>query len=165
MTEGTTVINTNQYYSTKYFYIMKRRSSAIWKGSGPEGSGTLSMQSGVFNQQPYSAKLRFENEDGKLGTNPEELIAAAHAGCFNMALAFQLTGAGFTAEELRTDAVLKMEKGEAGWRIVSIALKLNAKVPGITEEKFTELAEAAKAGCPVSQVLNADISLEASLEE
>lgn len=143
---------------------MKRRSSAVWNGSGPEGSGTLSMQSGVFDQQPYSAKLRFQNEDGKLGTNPEELIAAAHAGCFNMALAFQLTGAGFEAEELKTDAVLKMEKGDAGWRIVSIALNLEAKVPGISEEKFMELAQAAKEGCPVSNVLNAEITLEASLE-
>lgn len=143
---------------------MKRRSSAIWNGSGPEGAGTLSMQSGVFDQQPYSAKLRFQNEDGKMGTNPEELIAAAHAGCFSMALAFQLTGAGFTAEEIKTDAVLKMEKGDAGWSIVSIALKLDAKIPGITEEKFMELAQAAKAGCPVSKVLNAEITLEASLD-
>lgn len=144
---------------------MKRRSSAVWNGSGPEGSGTLSMQSGVFDQQPYSAKLRFQNEDGKLGTNPEELIAAAHAGCFNMALAFQLTGAGFEAEELQTDAVLKMEKGDAGWSIVSIALNLKAKVPGISKDKFMELAQAAKAGCPVSKVLNAEITLEASLED
>lgn len=144
---------------------MKRRSSAVWNGSGPEGSGTLSMQSGVFDQQPYSAKLRFQNEDGKLGTNPEELIAAAHAGCFNMALAFQLTGAGFEAEELQTDAVLKMEKGDDGWSIVSIALNLKAKVPGISKDKFMELAQAAKAGCPVSKVLNAEITLEASLED
>lgn len=143
---------------------MKRRSSAVWKGSGPEGSGTLSMQSGVFDRQPYSAKLRFQNEDGKMGTNPEELIAAAHAGCFSMALAFQLTNAGFEAEELKTDAVLKMEKGDAGWTILSIALTLNAKVPGIDKEKFMQLAQAAKAGCPVSRVLNAEITLDANLE-
>lgn len=143
---------------------MKRRSSAVWNGSGPEGAGTLSMQSGVFDQQPYSAKLRFQNEDGKQGTNPEELIAAAHAGCFSMALAFQLTNAGFEAEEIKTDAVLKMEKGDSGWSIVSIALNLNAKVPGISEEKFMELAQAAKAGCPVSRVLNAEITLDAKLE-
>ena len=143
---------------------MKRRSSAVWKGSGPEGSGTLSMQSGVFDQQPYSAKLRFQNEDGKQGTNPEELIAAAHAGCFSMALAFQLTNAGFEAEEIQTDAVLKMEKGDAGWSIVSITLNLKAKVPGIGKDKFMELAQAAKAGCPVSKVLNAESTLEARLE-
>jgi osmotically inducible protein OsmC len=143
---------------------MKRRSSAVWKGSGPEGSGTLSMQSGVFDQQPYSAKLRFQNEDGKQGTNPEELIAAAHAGCFSMALAFQLTNAGFEAEEIQTDAVLKMEKGDAGWSIVSITLNLKAKVPGIGKDKFMELAQAAKGGCPVSKVLNAEITLEARLE-
>ncbi len=143
---------------------MKRRASAVWRGSGPEGSGLLDMQSGVFDKQPYSARLRFQNEDGKLGTNPEELIAAAHAGCYNMALAFQLTGAGYTAEELTTDAVLSLEKlEEGGWTITSITLKLQAKVPGIGEEEFMALAQGAKDGCPVSKVLNAEISLEVSL--
>ena len=143
---------------------MKRRSSAVWKGSGLEGSGTLSMQSGVFDNHPYSAKMRFQNEDGKLGTNPEELIAAAHAGCFNMALAFQLGGAGFTPEELNTKAVLTIEKVDDGFSITSIVLTLTAKVPGIGEEQFMKLAEGAKAGCPVSKVLNTEITLNASLE-
>jgi osmotically inducible protein OsmC len=142
---------------------MRRKATAIWKGSGKDGSGVLSTQSGALADQPYSTRLRFENEDGKAGTNPEELIAAAHAGCFAMALSFQLQGAGFTAEELKTEAVLTMEKEDSGWTIKAIALHLDAKVPGVTQEKFKELAEAAKKGCPVSRVLNADISLEARL--
>lgn len=142
---------------------MKRTAKAIWKGPGPSGSGELFTQSGVFKAQPYSAKLRFENEDGTLGTNPEELIAAAHAGCFSMALSFQLTNAGFTADEINTDAALSMEKEEKGWTITRIDLKLNAKVPGISNEKFQELADAAKQGCPVSRVLNCEISLNATL--
>lgn len=143
---------------------MKRKATAIWKGSGPEGSGTLTTQSGAFKDQPYSARLRFQNEDGRAGTNPEELIAAAHAGCFAMALSFQLTNAGFTADELHADAVITMEKDDSGWTIPASKLILKAKVPGISRDQFMDLAAKAKAGCPVSRLLNADITLEAELE-
>lgn len=134
---------------------MKRKATAIWKGPGKEGSGTLTTVSGVFNDHPYSASARFENEDGTQGTNPEELIAAAHAGCFNMALAFQLSGAGFTADELNTEAQVDIEKQENGWKIIKITLNLEGKVPDISEEQFMELANNAKNGCPVSQALSA----------
>jgi len=143
---------------------MKRTASAIWKGSGLEGSGSLTTQSGVFNAQPYSFKLRFENEDGKQGTNPEELIAAAHAGCFNMALSFQLTGAGFVPESLNTDAVLNFDKVGDGFAVTEIVLNLKAVVPGIDNAKFAELTEAAKTGCPISKLLNCSIVLNATLE-
>ncbi|MEZ4686565.1 MAG: OsmC family protein [Bacteroidia bacterium] len=142
---------------------MKRTAKAIWKGSGLEGQGSLFTQSKVFDAQPYSFKSRFQNEDGKLGTNPEELIAAAHAGCFNMALSFQIVAAGYEAESLETNAVLSMEKEDIGWTITSITLNLEASIPGISEEEFNELAMGAKANCPVSRVLNCDIELNATL--
>lgn len=143
---------------------MIRKSSAVWRGTGKEGSGTLTSPSGVLHATPYSFKDRFESEDGKAGTNPEELIAAAHAGCFSMALSFQLTGAGFTPEELKTDASVRIDPAEGGFKITSIRLDLQAKVPNISEDKFQELANAAKRNCPVSQALSAvDISLNASL--
>ncbi|MDH3649111.1 MAG: OsmC family protein [Saprospiraceae bacterium] len=144
---------------------MKRTATAVWKGSGLEGTGTLTTQSGVFNNQPYSTKLRFENEDGALGTNPEELIAAAHAGCFNMALSFQLSGAGFIPDSLDTKATLTIEKDEAGWKIMKVVLNLNADVPGIDQDQFDELANNAKNGCPVSSVLSCDIELNAKLSQ
>lgn len=139
---------------------MKRTANAVWKGKGTEGSGVLTTQSGALKEQPYSVKLRFENEDGKAGTNPEELIAAAHAGCFAMALSVQLEKAGFTADKLNADAALTMNKKESGWVIEKIALKLDAKVPDITESEFGKLATAAKEGCPVSNVLSCEITLE-----
>ncbi len=142
---------------------MKRTSTAVWKGSGLEGTGTLSTQSGVFQNQPYSFKTRFQNEDGKAGTNPEELIAAAHAGCFTMALSFQLGGAGFTADELRTTATVTIEKEGEGFTITTVHLDLKARVPGIDQAKFQELADQAKQNCPVSKVLNAKITLAAQL--
>ena len=142
---------------------MQRSGSAVWRGGGKDGTGTLTTPSGVLDEQPYSARLRFENADGRAGTNPEELIAAAHAGCFSMALAFQLSGAGFTAEELRTDAKLTMEQGGGGWTITKIHLELTARVPNVDEAKFQELAQAASAGCPVSRVLNAEITMTAKL--
>ncbi len=142
----------------------KRTASAVWQGTGPDGSGTLSGPSGVLYNTPYSAKLRFQNEDGRAGTNPEELIAAAHAGCYSMALSFGLTNAGFTPTELRCSAVIQMEKGDSGWSFAKITLQLEAQVPGISEDKFMELAQAAKAGCPVSRALSAvPIELEAKL--
>lgn len=143
---------------------MKRKASAVWNGTGKEGKGHLTTQSGVFTEQPYSARLRFENEDGKAGTNPEELIGAAHAGCYAMALSFALSGAGFTPDELKVDAIVHLEKEEGGFGIPKVELKLEASVPGISEEKFMELANGAKEGCPVSKVLNAEITLDAKLK-
>ncbi len=142
----------------------KRTASAVWRGSGAEGSGSLTGPSGVLNDTPYSAKLRFQNEDGKAGTNPEELIAAAHAGCYIMALSFRLSGAGFPPSELRCSATIDMEKGDAGWGFAKITLHLEASVPGLTADQFMEHANAAKAGCPVSKALAAvPIELEAKL--
>ena len=144
---------------------MQRSASAVWRGAGKDGSGTLSTPSGALAEQPYSFKTRFESEDGRAGTNPEELIAAAHAGCFSMATAFQLSGAGFTPEELRTDAQITMTSGAGGWSISAIKLVLRARVPNIDDAKFQELANAAKAGCPVSRALSAvPITLDAQLE-
>ena len=138
---------------------MKRKVVAIWRGNGADGNGTLTAQSGAFNNMPYSFKTRFENDNGVLGTNPEELIAAAHAGCFNMKLSFVLNEANFNPETLDTEAVLTFEDG----KIMSIELNLEAKVPGINEEKFKELAENAKINCPISGVLNREIILNSVL--
>ena len=138
---------------------MKRKVNAIWMGGGADGNGLLSAQSGAFEKMPYSFKTRFENDEGKLGTNPEELIAAAHAGCFNMKLSFVLNEAGYSPEELNTDAVLTFEDG----KIISIELNLSAKVPGVSIEEFEELAEDAKMNCPISGVLNCDVTLNPSL--
>ena len=138
---------------------MKRKVNAIWRGNGADGNGTLTAQSGAFNNMPYSFKTRFENDNGSLGTNPEELIAAALAGCFNMKLSFVLNDAGFNPEELNTEALLTFEDG----KVISIELDLKAKVLGIKDEKFIELAEDAKENCPISGVLNCEIILNASL--
>ena len=138
---------------------MKRKINAIWKGDGADGTGVLTAQSGAFNNMPYSFKTRFKNDDGTLGTNPEELIAAAHAGCFNMKLSFVLNESDYNPEELNTDAVLTFEDG----KVISIELNLKAKIPNIDEEKFQELAEEAKENCPISGVLNCDIILKATL--
>tara|TARA_B100000965_G_scaffold107205_1_gene88482 strand:+ start:34 stop:453 length:420 start_codon:yes stop_codon:yes gene_type:complete len=138
---------------------MKRKINAMWKGDGADGTGVLTAQSGAFNNMPYSFKTRFKNDDGTLGTNPEELIAAAHAGCFNMKLSFVLNESDYNPEELNTDAVLTFEDG----KVISIELNLKAKVPNIDEEKFQELAVEAKENCPISGALNCDIILKASL--
>jgi lipoyl-dependent peroxiredoxin len=142
---------------------MKRRASAVWRGPGMEGQGTLTTGSGALEDRPYSTAMRFQSEDGTAGTNPEELIAAAHAGCFNMALSFRLGGAGHPPEELRTEATLTMEQEGVHWTITAVHLALRARVPGISEEAFREAAEGAKATCPVSKVLNAGITLDARL--
>ncbi len=143
---------------------LKRSSTAVWHGTGPKGSGTLSTLSGAMKDQPYSANARFQSEDGKAGTNPEELIAAAHAGCFTMALSFQLTNAGHEPTELKTDAVVSMEKHDIGWTITNINLDVEGKVPGVTAEKFAELAEVAKKNCPISRALAANnITMSAKL--
>ena len=142
----------------------KRTAAAVWRGTGQDGAGTLDGPSGVLSGTPYSAKLRFQNEDGKAGTNPEELIAAAHAGCYIMALSFQLSNAGFPPTELRCSATIDMDNSGSGWTFEKITLNLLANVPGIDTGKFMELANAAKAGCPVSKALSAvPIELEASL--
>jgi osmotically inducible protein OsmC len=143
---------------------MLRTAQAVWNGTGKDGTGYLTTPSGAMKEQPYSFKTRFESEDGRAGTNPEELIAAAHAGCFSMALAFQLQTAGFTPEELRTTANLTMTQQGGGFAITAIRLDLAARVPGIERERFQQLADEAKANCPVSKVLNAEISLNATLE-
>lgn len=140
---------------------MSRNANAVWKGTGKEGTGALTSDSGVLKGTPYSFKTRFEDEPG---TNPEELIAAAHAGCFAMALAFALQGEGITAEELDVKAAVSMAPDGPGFKIAKSALTLKAKVPGIDKAKFLEIAEGAKAGCPVSKVLNAEITLDATLE-
>lgn len=139
---------------------IKRKAQAEWTGSGKEGKGTLTSGSGVLSQTPYGFSTRFENAKG---TNPEELIAAAHAGCFTMALAFKLTGAGHPPESLSTSAEVALAQDGGGWTITAVALTLNAKVPGLSRDEFIKLAEDAKATCPVSRVLKADITLAAEL--
>lgn len=143
---------------------LKRTSTAVWRGNGPTGNGTISTLSGAFDKQPYAVNTRFVSEDGKAGTNPEELIAAAHASCFSMALAFQLTNAKFEPSELSTVATVTMDKLDAGWTITNIHLAVDGKVPGVDAAKFGELAEAAKKGCPISRALAATpITMTATL--
>ncbi|HEY5884215.1 MAG TPA: OsmC family protein [Pyrinomonadaceae bacterium] len=141
---------------------MKRNASAEWKGGLKDGKGTISTDSGVLSNTQYSFSTRFE--DG-VGTNPEELIAAAHAGCFSMALSGQLAQAGLTADSIRTTASVRLEKTEAGFAITSVHLDVKASVPGADETAFTTAANNAKAGCPVSKVLNAEITMDATLEQ
>lgn len=140
---------------------MKRTGSAIWEGSLKEGRGRISSQSGVLSETPYGFNTRFE--DGP-GTNPEELIGAAHAGCFSMALSAQLGEAGLTAQSIRTSATVTLEKLPDGFTITTVHLDLVAKIPGADQARFEELANKAKTGCPVSKVLNARITLSAKLE-
>ena len=139
---------------------MIRKASAVWRGTGKDGNGDLTSGSGVLSSTPYSFKTRFQDERG---TNPEELIAAAHAGCFTMALAFQLQNAGFTPTELRTEAAVSLDPDGSGFRISRSALTLDADVPGIDRPKFDELAGEAERNCPVSKLLNAEITLQANL--
>jgi osmotically inducible protein OsmC len=140
---------------------MQRKASAIWKGGLKDGKGSVSSASGVLTNTPYSFTTRFENTPG---TNPEELIAAAHAGCFSMALSAQLGGANLTPSSIETSATLTMEKLEAGWTITAVHLDVVGHVPGADEAAFQKAAENAKAGCPVSKVLNAKITMSAKLE-
>jgi len=141
---------------------IKRKVNAVWTGSGFEGQGSLSSSNQFFKETPYSFKGRFENEDGTLGTNPEELIAAAHAGCYAMALSVGISKAGFEAKKVDANATVIMEKGEAGFSISEIQLHVEGNVPGMDEAQFMELAKGAKAGCPVSRALGAvNITLEA----
>jgi osmotically inducible protein OsmC len=137
-----------------------RTAKAIWKGTGKEGKGTLDTQSGVMKGQQYAFNTRFENG---VGTNPEELLAAAHAGCFSMAFAFALNKAGFTADEIETDCAVTIAPDAEGFSITKSALAMTAKIPGIDEAKFQEIAAGAKAGCPVSKLYNCEITLNATL--
>lgn len=139
---------------------MKHKASAQWNGSLKEGSGTLSTGSGALVDKPYSFKTRFEGEPG---TNPEELIGAAHAGCFSMAFSMILGMAGHTAEKIATTATVALEPKDGGFAITSSHLDVTATIPGLDDATFQELAAKAKAGCPVSKVLNATITMEARL--
>jgi osmotically inducible protein OsmC len=140
---------------------MKRTASAIWSGDLKSGHGALATHSGVLKDTPYSFATRFE---GAQGTNPEELIAAAHAGCFTMALSASLGAAGFTPKRLATQATVSLELASGNWSITSVHLENEAWVPGITTERFAQIAGDAKANCPISRLLRADISLNAKLE-
>lgn len=141
---------------------MERTASAVWNGSLKEGKGTISTQSGALSGAPYSFITRFEN--GK-GTNPEELIGAAHAGCFTMALSAQLGTMNFTPQNLRTTARVTLEKLDAGWTISKIHLDVTAQIPGITASAFESAAASAKANCPVSRLFKAEITMDVRLEQ
>ena len=137
-----------------------RSAKAVWKGTGKEGKGVLTSGSGILKDTPYSFHSRFENGPE---TNPEELLAAAHAGCFAMALSFGLNKAGFTADELSVDCGVTVAPDDGGFTITKSALTLVAKIPGIDDAKFQEIAAGAKAGCPVSKLYKAEITLDAKL--
>jgi osmotically inducible protein OsmC len=139
---------------------MIRKGSAVWNGSLKEGKGTVSTESGVLSNSPYSFSTRFENARG---TNPEELIAAAHAGCFTMALSAQLGNAGITPESLETTAAVTLEKLEAGFTVSKIHLDVTARIPGVDPAAFEKAAADAKAGCPISRLLKAEITLTTHL--
>ncbi|HWV11587.1 OsmC family protein [Pseudomonas sp.] len=140
---------------------MKKTASAHWQGGIKDGKGTISTQSGALKQSPYGFNTRFED---KPGTNPEELIGAAHAGCFSMALSKELGEAGMTAESIDTTAEVTLDKVDGGFSISAVHLTLKAKIPGADRAAFETAVETAKSGCPVSKVLNAEITLEATLE-
>ena len=138
-----------------------KKASALWKGGLMDGSGTISTETGVLNNAPYGFKSRFENGPG---TNPEELIGAAHAGCFSMALSLMLGEAGLKAEKIETHAAITLDKVSDGFAITASHLDVTVKIPGADPAKFQEIANKAKAGCPVSKVLNAKITMNAKLE-
>jgi lipoyl-dependent peroxiredoxin len=140
---------------------MKKTASAHWQGGIKDGKGTISTQSGALKDNPYGFNTRFENEPG---TNPEELIGAAHAGCFSMALSKELGEAGMTAERIDTKAEVTLDKVEGGFEISAVHLSLRAKIPGADRAAFEQAVETAKTGCPVSKLLNAKITLEAVLD-
>jgi osmotically inducible protein OsmC len=140
---------------------MKRKASAVWNGGLKDGKGAISTESGVLKDTQYSFSTRFENG---IGTNPEELIAAAHAGCFSMAFSGQLGGANLKPERIATIATVTMEKLDAGWTLTAVHLDVTAKIPGATPATFETAANNAKAGCPISRVLNATITMDAKLE-
>ena len=139
---------------------MIRKAKAVWRGTGRDGGGTVSTESGVLTETPYSFRTRFESEKG---ANPEELIAAAHAGCFSMTMAFVLQGAGYTPIELNVEAAVSIEPEGEGFRISRSALALRAQVPGLDQTAFAQIVSAAEKNCPVSKVLNAAITVDAKL--
>lgn len=139
---------------------MKRKASAVWRGGLKDGKGTISTDSGVLSNAQYSFSTRFEEG---IGTNPEELIAAAHAGCFSMALSGQLANAGLTAESIETTAAVTLEKTDAGFTITTVDLEVTARVPGADQQAFETAANNAKAGCPISRLLKAEIRMNAKL--
>jgi osmotically inducible protein OsmC len=141
---------------------MIRKARAVWRGTGKDGDGDLTTDSGVLSGTPYSFKTRFESEKG---TNPEELIAAAHAGCFSMALSGQLGKADLTPESIETTATVTLDKTDAGWTVTEVHLDVTARVPGATEEAFNTAADNAKLGCPISRVLIAKITMDARLAD
>jgi osmotically inducible protein OsmC len=140
--------------------MIKRKATSVWNGSGKDGQGTLTTQSGTLHDTPYSFNMRFGEG---AGTNPEELIAAAHAGCFNMALSFMLSGEGFVPEELNTTATVTVENYGSGWSVTMVHLDFKAKIANISLDNFQEIAERAKAGCPISRVLDTVIMMDATL--
>ena len=140
--------------------MLKRRATAVWNGNIQQGSGKLSAPGGALNQTPYSFATRFGDATG---TNPEELIAAAHAGCFSMALSFQLQNAGFTATEINTGVTISIERDERGLKLVRSEIVCTARVPGVDAERFASIAADAKANCPISRVLDLEITLDAQL--
>ena len=140
---------------------MKRTGSAVWQGDLKSGKGTVSTESGVLSHTQYSFSTRFEN--GK-GTNPEELVAAAHAGCFSMALSAQLGEAGLTPEKVETTATVTFDKAEGGWAVINVHLAVKGKVPKADDAAWTKATQAAKTGCPISRLLNTTITMDAKLE-
>ena len=144
-------------HKDRHMASFTRTANAQWEGTGKEGKGALSTQSGVLASTPYGFNTRFGETKG---TNPEELLAASHAGCFSMALAFALTAAGFTPQRIATSAAVTLESDGPGFKVSKSALRLEATVPNITREQFQKIAEGAKAGCPISKVLNAEITLD-----
>jgi osmotically inducible protein OsmC len=140
---------------------MKRQASAIWRGNLKEGKGSISTESGVLSETQYSFSTRFENGQG---TNPEELIAAAHAGCFSMALSAELGKANLTPDHVSTSAAVTLDKTDAGWTVTKVHLTVKAKIPGASAEAFQNAANSAKAGCPISRLLKAEITMDAQLE-
>ena len=140
---------------------MTRKASAVWRGGLKDGKGTISSASGVLKETQYSFSTRFENG---IGTNPEELIAAAHAGCFSMAFSAELGKASITPESIHTTATITMDKTDAGWTITESHLDVAAKIPGVDAAKFNAAANAAKAGCPISRLLKANVTMDAKLE-
>ena len=141
---------------------MEKKASAVWSGDLKTGKGSISTETGVLSNAPYGFVSRFE---GGKGTNPEELIAAAHAGCFSMALSGQLGSAGLTAQKIETSATVTMNKLEQGWTVTDVHLQVKANVPGADQASFEKSANAAKAGCPISRLLNAKITMDAQLEQ
>lgn len=140
---------------------MKKTASAHWQGSLKEGKGTISTESGALKDNPYGFNTRFENAPG---TNPEELIGAAHAGCFSMALSLMLGEEGFTPDSIDTKTTVTLDKDGDGFAVTAVHLEMTARIPNIDQAKFDEIANKAKTGCPISKLLNADISLDATLQ-